>query len=42
VIEEAMERDRFLTPEDAKEFGLIDEVVESRPIPVEEEDSTAK
>ena len=38
VIEDAMERDRFLNPEDAKEFGLIDEVITSRPIP---EDSTA-
>ncbi len=33
VIEEAMDRDKFLSPEDAKEFGLIDEVVESRPAP---------
>ncbi len=31
TIEEAMERDRFLSPEDAKTFGLIDEVVSSRP-----------
>ncbi|CAN0437875.1 unnamed protein product, partial [Discosporangium mesarthrocarpum] len=31
VIEEAMERDRFLAPEDAKEFGIIDEVVSDRP-----------
>ena len=38
VIEDAMERDRFLNPEEAKEFGLIDEVITSRPIP---EDSTA-
>ncbi len=30
VIEEAMERDRFMTPEEAKEFGLIDHVVEHR------------
>ena len=30
-IEEAMERDKFLTPEEAKSFGLIDEVVISRP-----------
>lgn len=31
VIEDAMERDRFLSPEEAKDFGLIDEVVDSRP-----------
>lgn len=35
VIEQAMERDRFMTAEDAKEFGLIDEVVTSRPIPAD-------
>ena len=39
VIENAMERDRFMAPEDAKEFGLIDEVVVSRPIPEDEEES---
>jgi ATP-dependent Clp protease protease subunit len=31
VIEEALERDRFMSPEEAKEFGLIDEVVTVRP-----------
>jgi ATP-dependent Clp protease protease subunit len=31
VIEQAMERDKFMSPEEAKAFGLIDEVVESRP-----------
>jgi ATP-dependent Clp protease, protease subunit len=31
VISSAVERDKFLTPFEAKEFGLIDEVVESRP-----------
>ena len=31
VIEENMERDNFMSPESAKEFGLIDEVVDSRP-----------
>lgn len=30
-IEAAVERDRFMSPEDAKSFGLIDEVVQSRP-----------
>jgi ATP-dependent Clp protease protease subunit len=29
-IEKAMERDRFMTPEEAKDFGLIDTVVHSR------------
>jgi ATP-dependent Clp protease protease subunit len=31
VIEEAMERDKFLSPDEAKTFGLIDEVVQNRP-----------
>ncbi|MCC7271621.1 MAG: ATP-dependent Clp endopeptidase proteolytic subunit ClpP [Alphaproteobacteria bacterium] len=31
VIERAMERDKFLNPTEAKEFGLIDEVIASRP-----------
>jgi len=31
VIEQNMERDNFLSPDDAKTFGLIDEVVSSRP-----------
>ncbi|MBS28711.1 MAG: ATP-dependent Clp endopeptidase, proteolytic subunit ClpP [Alphaproteobacteria bacterium] len=30
-IAEALERDRFYTAEEAQKFGLIDEVVESRP-----------
>ena len=29
-INKALERDNFMTPSDAKEFGLIDEVVEKR------------
>ncbi|MBW7835724.1 MAG: ATP-dependent Clp endopeptidase proteolytic subunit ClpP [Sphingomonadales bacterium] len=36
VIEQALERDRFLSPQEAKEFGLIDEVVASRPTLAEE------
>ena len=30
-IKKALERDNFMTPDSAKEFGLIDEVVEKRP-----------
>ncbi len=30
VIEKAMDRDNFMTPIEAKEFGLIDEIVTSR------------
>lgn len=30
VIEKAMERDNFMTPEEAKKFGLIDHIVTSR------------
>jgi ATP-dependent Clp protease protease subunit len=41
AIEEAMERDRFLAPEDAKEFGIIDEVVSDRPIPADGDESPA-
>lgn len=33
VIEKVMERDKFMTASEAKEFGLIDEVVEKRPVP---------
>ena len=30
VIERAMERDNFMTPQEAKKFGLIDHIVTSR------------
>ena len=36
VIENAMERDKFLSAEEAKVFGLIDEVFDKRPHPSEE------
>lgn len=39
TIENAMERDKFMTPEDAKSFGLIDEVVASRPASGEDDDA---
>ena len=37
VIEETVDRDRFMSPEEALDFGLIDVVVTSRP-PLEDED----
>ena len=36
-IEKNMERDTYLNAEEAKAFGLIDEVVESRPVPADSE-----
>ncbi|MEX1147147.1 MAG: ATP-dependent Clp endopeptidase proteolytic subunit ClpP [Sphingomonadales bacterium] len=30
-IEMALERDRFMSPEEAKDFGLLDHVIETRP-----------
>jgi ATP-dependent Clp protease protease subunit len=36
VVEQAMERDKFMPPEEALAFGLIDEVVTSRRLPDEE------
>ena len=42
TIENAVERDKFLTPEESKEFGLIDEVVKSRPATESAGDSDAK
>jgi ATP-dependent Clp protease, protease subunit len=32
AIERAMDRDNFMTPDEAKEFGLIDQVVTNRPV----------
>lgn len=34
-IEKNMERDTYLTATEARDFGLIDEVVESRPVPAD-------
>jgi len=36
VISAAVERDKFMSPIEAKEFGLVDEVVEARPTTIEE------
>ena len=35
AVELALERDKFLDPFEAKEFGIVDEVVENRPRPLE-------
>ncbi len=35
TIEAAMERDKFMNADEAKDFGLIDEVMEKRPLPTE-------
>src|SRR6187399_662655 len=36
-IEKAVERDKFFSADEAKAFGLVDEVFDKRPIPSEEE-----
>jgi ATP-dependent Clp protease protease subunit len=36
TIEKAMERDKFMSAEEAKDFGLVDAVMEKRPVPTEE------
>jgi len=41
-IEKAMDRDTFLTADKAKEFGLIDDVVQNRIVPSEEEEITSE
>ena len=41
TIERAMERDKFLSAEEAKVFGLVDEVMEKRPTPLESETRAA-
>ncbi len=39
AIEEAVDRDTFMGPEDAKVFGIIDEVITERPPALEDEDA---
>ena len=39
-VEEALERDTYLTPEEAQKFGLIDQVVDKRPNSDEEDDDS--
>ncbi len=38
TIEAALDRDRFMTSDESKEFGIVDEVVESRPRPPADEE----
>ncbi|MFN8911792.1 MAG: ATP-dependent Clp protease proteolytic subunit, partial [Alphaproteobacteria bacterium] len=38
VIEKSMERDNFMSAHEAVKFGLIDKVVEKRPIPASDAD----
>ena len=32
VVQKNMDRDYFMTPQEAKEFGIIDEVIDQRPV----------
>ncbi len=41
VIENAMERDKFMSAEEAKAFGLVDEVMEKRPVPADGDQKAA-
>ncbi len=41
LINDSMERDKFLDAAEAKEFGLIDEVFDKRPAPIEDASSAA-
>jgi ATP-dependent Clp protease protease subunit len=36
TIQHTLERDRFMSAEESKAFGLVDQVVENRPVPGEE------
>lgn len=42
VIETNVERDKFMSAEAAKEFGIIDEVIFSRPVSDEDEDESSE
>ncbi len=42
TIADAVERDYFMSPEEAKEFGVIDEVVTSRPPTGDDDDDDGK
>ncbi|MGM0562037.1 MAG: ATP-dependent Clp endopeptidase proteolytic subunit ClpP [Pseudomonadota bacterium] len=42
TVEQAMERDRFMTAEESKDFGIIDDVVSKREVPQEAENKKAE
>lgn len=42
AIEEALDRDNFMSAEDAKDFGLVDEVIADRPKTGDEEDGATQ
>jgi ATP-dependent Clp protease protease subunit len=42
AIEKSMERDKFFSADEAKEFGIIDEVLTSRPPADDDDDAAAK
>ena len=35
AVEDALERDNFFTAEKAREFGLVDKVIDKRPVPID-------
>jgi len=41
VIADALERDKFMSPEDSVEFGIVDEVVSTRPETDDDKDSSS-
>jgi ATP-dependent Clp protease protease subunit len=42
AIEDAMERDKFLAPAEAKAFGIVDEITVNRPVPAGSEAAQAE
>ena len=36
AIERKLERDSYMSAEEARDFGLVDEVVENRPVPTDD------
>ena len=42
VIEQSVDRDKFLSAEEAQSFGIVDQVVTNRPRPIDGEDALLK